>query len=267
MPEKPDINKLKEKLKAKKERKAEIDAELSSLPQEGKPELKTSGSTPPAERLMYLKRLDKSNPKVQEAIREVEKELAKSEGEERVFPKEDVLKNLRETIERVQSKMRNRERAIEENQKLVARLQAELAELDAEEKKTENEEVGVKFYSKEFIEKKIGSLFKTVKGVELRLIQVADYMMSKDKLELYIAVTAGGMDISVDSTIGNTHNGVAVLSYNITANFIAKRVAESKIKPYLSEISEKLKEFIEKEENKKVKSLVIENGQLKVAFV
>lgn len=87
-----------------------------------------------------------------------------------------------------------------------------------------------------------------------------------EELNLNIDVKASGFNIGVQANLQNEDNTIGLKSYHINANFLAKPFAKEKLDPYLNQVSELLKAFIEKEKGKKVESIQIENGNLRVIF-
>ncbi|OGI66126.1 hypothetical protein A3A95_00195 [Candidatus Nomurabacteria bacterium RIFCSPLOWO2_01_FULL_39_18] len=126
----------------------------------------------------------------------------------------------------------------------------------------------VEFFSAEFIRQQIGNLLASNENIK----EVVNIKIDGrgNEIMLNIRVKAGPVDsdIGIQAVLENKKNAVAVKSYKIDAGWLIKSSVEGMIAPKLNEVSEMLKEFIEKEDKKgrKVEKMEIENGQLKVTY-
>lgn len=146
-------------------------------------------------------------------------------------------------------------RQIITNAKLeLGRAEKELAEIRAE-----------KTFSVDLIKEKISTLLKS--NDLIRKIKNLIVEGRGDIISINIAVEgAAGVGVGVQAELENRGKDIAVKNYNIDANFMVKGKVEKGIVPKLNEITSILKNYIEKEKNKKVIKIWIENGELRVEF-
>ena len=189
----------------------------------------------------------------QELIFKEKKELGAEEE------KAQTLAALRETIA-------NAQRIIEENRIKREALLRELEELDDEIKKENIKTPETKIFSISFVKERILSLLKSNKFVsEVEELEISHPNEGEINLSIVVKSIIGA-NVGVQATLENKKGAIAVKNHKIEANFMIKGKVESAIVPKLGEISKILKEYIEKEEGKKVEKIEIENGQLKVTF-
>lgn len=186
---------------------------------------------------------------------------------------------------------------VEENKEDIARLQeieelkAEEAELreaienlrkqilalpdDEPEKELENEQTilideqrpeqmkkEVKNFSTGFMKERILPLLQNYVS-EVKSLEIKG---AGKEIILNTKVVKYNFNIGVEATLQNEGNGIGIKSYKIDAIFVAKGKAEREIAPQLNKVSDILREYIEKEEDRKVEKIEIENGELKVTF-
>lgn len=170
--------------------------------------------------------------------------------------KEDIAR-LRELDELKVEEAELRE-AIENLRKQILALPDE----EPAEKAPKQIEKEIKTFSTEYIKSKILPLLENfvseVKNLEIKGVG--------EEIILNTTVVKYNFNIGVEATLQNEENGIGVKSYKINASFMAKGKAEREIAPQLNKVSDLLREYIEKEENRKVEKIEIENGELKVTF-
>jgi hypothetical protein len=140
----------------------------------------------------------------------------------------------------------------------------ETKDLTVENKSEKEKGQEIKTYSVDFIKSKVLSLIGGIK--EIGSVEKFDIVGLEKNITINTTVTSWGFDINVKIEIENEDNGIVIKKYNIDAKWPAKGKAEKALVPRLGEISEMLKNYIEKEEGKKVEKMEIENGELKVDF-
>ena len=75
-----------------------------------------------------------------------------------------------------------------------------------------------------------------------------------------------GSDISVQTILESKEGTIKVKSNKIDASWMIKGTVERIIVPKLGEVSELLKSYVERQENKKIEKMEIVNGELAVTF-
>jgi len=143
-------------------------------------------------------------------------------------------------------------------------LNKELENLEKpEEKETKREEEKreIKSYSVEFMKTKILLLLQNIKQIDE--VKNLDIKGSDKEITLNTTIKSLGFNIAVQATLENKGDGIVVKNYKVNAKWPAKGKTEKALEPHLNKISELLRSYIEKEENKKVEKIWIENGELK----
>lgn len=178
---------------------------------------------------------------------------------------------------------------IEEVEKEIAKLEAEINALPEDEEEKEEEEEAPeeelvsdaeiveteKEYTDQFIKREIYKLLQKVGS--LKKINELDVKGRGQEMFLETQVTAykdekkkSTVDVKIKATLENKDGGVKIKNYSIDAGllarFFAQKEVESKILPHLENISSILKEYIQTEEKREVEKIEIENGKLKVSF-
>ncbi|MBI3306038.1 DUF2031 domain-containing protein [Candidatus Nomurabacteria bacterium] len=124
-----------------------------------------------------------------------------------------------------------------------------------------------KYFSVEFIEQRIRQLLNSIEAIKAINNVKVDGEGSKIALlidfEAKVGKTIKGI---VTAGLNNTKDAISVASYNVEGSFLDRNAIKAFLGPKLNSISEMIRSYIEKEERKKVESIQIENGQLKVAF-
>ncbi len=177
---------------------------------------------------------------------------------------------------------------IEEVEKEIAKLEAEINALPEDEEEKEEEETpeeelvsdaeiveAEKEYTDQFIKREIYKLLQ--KAGSLKKINELEVKGKGQEMFLETQVTAyrdekkkSTVDVKIKATLENSDGGVKIKNYSIDAGFLARVFAqkevESKILPHLENISSILKEYIQTEEKREVEKIEIEDGKLKVIF-
>ena len=125
----------------------------------------------------------------------------------------------------------------------------------------ENKEKGIKSYSVEFIKAKILPLLKNIKQIDE--VKNLDIKGSGKEITLNTMIKSLGFNITVQATLENKGEGIAVKNYKVDAMWPARGQAKKALEPHLNKIPELLKSYIEKEEGRKIDKIWIESGQLK----
>ena len=125
-----------------------------------------------------------------------------------------------------------------------------------------------KTFSTEFIRDRVKILLTSHKNIqEVKSLEVNG---NGNQITLTTTVIAkkgiARPTVGVQAVLENKGGAIIIKSYKIDANFIIKGTVEDLIVPKLNEVSKILKEHIEKQENREVGEIKIENGELKVTF-
>lgn len=188
-------------------------------------------------------------------------------------------KEERERLLTEQQEARRKETAIFYLKKTIEDTRLELEEIEEElamirtNKKRQRESIATapeaKTFSVDFIEKRVRELLKSEGAV--KNINSLEIVGRGDTIKIDASITAKKFMISAtvnlkDAFLINKGDTIGLKKgYSLSATKL-----EDKIKSFFSEhidsIGEKLKEFIESENGKKVKKLWIEDGSLKVIF-
>ena len=123
----------------------------------------------------------------------------------------------------------------------------------------------IKSFSVDFIKERMLSLIQDNESVG-NVVKNFDIKGVNEEITLNTSIKKFGVNIGIQGTLQNKGDGIAVKNYKIDAVWPIKGKAEKIIGSKLNEISEMLKSFIKKEENKEVEKIWIEDGQLKVMF-
>jgi len=187
--------------------------------------------------------------------------------EQKENEKETKIKELREAIENSQKVIGENGKVIRENDVQKKAILEKLAKLDGKPKKIENKE-DIESFDRKYIEDKIYELLKPIKSIKnIRIIKI-----TKDFL-LYANMTAEKFFVTTDISL----EGISIVnqgnSVGFEKNYLSKVKAtkrEEDVKNILAEYTDsigvRLIEFIEKEKNKIVEKIWIEDGQLKALY-
>jgi hypothetical protein len=141
----------------------------------------------------------------------------------------------------------------------------EMAEKEIEKSKASEAKEG-KTYSVKDIKEKVILILQGIKQVkEIKSLKIED---GKNTIfmEAKINVKKGFLtqDVEINATLvnDNEENKVIVAGYDVDAGLLTSFI-KPLISKNLNEVGNLLKEYIEKEENKKVEKIWIENGELK----
>ena len=203
-----------------------------------------------------------------ETIKE-EKENWTEEDEKTLNELLAVAENANKTIENAKKRMAEINAEIErvkkeEEQAVISKPEEQPAPKTLKTKEQtglENKEKEIKSYSVEFIKTKILPLLQNIKQIDE--VKSLDIKGNDKEIILNTIIKSFGFSIAVQATLENKGDGIAVKNYKVDAKWFAKGKAQKAIEPHLNKISELLKSYIEKEENKKVEKIWIENGELK----
>ena len=123
-----------------------------------------------------------------------------------------------------------------------------------------------KTFSTDFIASRIKILLES--NEQIKRVAHIQVVGKGTKITLDIGVSAGpmGSDIGIKAILGNKGSAILVEDFRIDASFLIRGTVEKMIAQKIGEVSGILKEYIEKEEKRKVKKMEIENGVLKVTF-
>jgi hypothetical protein len=124
-----------------------------------------------------------------------------------------------------------------------------------------------KNYSAQFIKDRIAALLATVK--EISHVNEIKVSGNDAKISLAIKVTARGFDVGIKVNLENEKgDSIVAKDLQIDANFIAKGKVREIVEPKIGQVSKLLKEYIEKEEARKIEGgMTIKNGELEVVFI
>jgi hypothetical protein len=132
-------------------------------------------------------------------------------------------------------------------------------------------------FSIEFIKQKSLEFLTSIKSIQ----KLNDFSIENEKGNIKVRIDFEGegtkrlMGVDVKITVkgvvttilGNTGGTIGIIGKpKIEASMVDKKLIERELSPKLNEIPEMLKSFIEKEKNKKVDKMEIENGVLKVTY-
>jgi hypothetical protein len=124
----------------------------------------------------------------------------------------------------------------------------------------------VKTFSTGFIKDRVRTFLASNKNIkEVKSIEVKG---GSNEITLSIRVLAGplGSNIGVQAILESKAGVIEIKSHAIDAGWLIKGTVEGILIPKLSNISELLKSYVEKQENKKVVKMEIVNGELVVTF-
>ena len=130
-----------------------------------------------------------------------------------------------------------------------------------EQTKLEDKEKEIKSYSVEFIKTKILPLLQNIKQIDE--VKSLDIKGGDKEITINTTIKSFGFNITVQATLENKEDGIVVKNYKVDASWLVKGKAQKAIEPHLNKISKLLKSYIEKEENRKIEKIWIENGELK----
>jgi|GEM_PF-6151908 len=168
------------------------------------------------------------------------------------------IETLRQTISRIHNELE----AIEARDQQIKKRLAELEEKAYSEVKEGKE----KTFPNTFVEKKMKELLSAVEAVkEIKLVEVKG-----NANEIYITarLTSDKIkgEIGIELTLESDGNGIKYKYYKVDAPLVAKVFLNRKIGRELGLIEDRVRKYIESEENRKIKRVWIADGQLKVEF-
>jgi hypothetical protein len=131
------------------------------------------------------------------------------------------------------------------------------------ERKVEKEEI----FSTDLIKEQIISLLSA--SERIKKVKVVRVEGRKNEVGLHAEIIESsklGFQINIDAVLRNIVNGVGVKSYAVDANIFIRGDVDSLIRDKLKEVSNLLRDHIEKQKNRKVEKMEIVNGELKVTY-
>jgi len=128
------------------------------------------------------------------------------------------------------------------------------------------ESLELQFFTTDLIAKEIKKMLEA--SDKIGAIENISVKGNKEEIKIDIKVLArpANSEVDVQAILESKKGVIRVKNYTINANLILRAMIKFEIAPQLNEVSEKLKEHIEKETGKKVEKMEIEKGQLKVTF-
>lgn len=217
---------------------------------------------------IILKDFEKQYGKKKKVVLEVEKESEKNTTEkfESSWTKNDektlnhlllVIEKSKKRLEKIDSELAK----IHEEKKLKEEINQISDKKENGEEKIENKEI--KEYSPEIIKEKITKLLSEIKEVKTidkvvvngtgNLMNISAEFVAKKLIKINVKLTA---------ILKNENNKINLGGYKINAGALSPAI-ELIIKPKLDQVSDLIKEYIEKEENRKIEKMWINDGVLK----
>ncbi len=154
---------------------------------------------------------------------------------------------------------------IESTKKIMEDATNQLKELKEQDMiKSENKKEE-KTYSVDFIKEKMRELLSKIDSIkEIKQLEIKGI---NDTIEIKSEIRAKkgfmGVTVKLEAVLQNTKDSIDIKNYKIDAGMLTSFV-ESLVSPQLNKIKDLIKEYIEKEEGKKVEKIWIEEGELKV---
>jgi hypothetical protein len=188
----------------------------------------------------------------------------------------ELKRTLRETIENAKKELAEIQRELRE---IEARELARKATEGLEKKERIAEELAARTetFPGSFIENIIASLLEQPKAKEKikeviekpKIVGKGAEMILTTMLKIKTSPFTPSAEVKFKAVIGNVGNVLSIKNLEVQALLdMVKNEVEKTMSPYLGQISQRSKEFIEKEDkkNRKVEKIWIEDGQLKVLF-
>ncbi|MEI7810614.1 MAG: hypothetical protein WCI41_03610 [bacterium] len=181
---------------------------------------------------------------------------------------ENIIQNIKNSQEKEESAQ---EAPAETEAEKIDNMKESISNIYEKEevKKQNNIEIGAKIYSIEEIKKILPNILyekiKILKKIDkLNLDGINGEIKLDAEVTIKYMITISG--IKIKGSLENIAEKIKIKDdYIIEAGSLTKK-AKKEIQPYLEKVNEYIKEYIEKEEGKKVEKINIKDGKLEVVF-
>ena len=124
--------------------------------------------------------------------------------------------------------------------------------------------LGTDSLSTDFIGETILSLLQEKK---IKVIKNPEVNGVGKEITINTIIKEWGGTIEIQATLENKGNNIVIKNHKIDAVLPYKGKAEKRLLPLIDKIPELLKDYIEKEKDRKVEKILIEDGQLKILSI
>ncbi|MCM2338926.1 MAG: hypothetical protein NDI62_00510 [Burkholderiales bacterium] len=208
----------------------------------------------------------------------IPQETKEEESNPEKTEREQKIEEIKKIIEEGQSVIQKNKEVLEKEKENREGILKKLKEIREKKEKTTpfNKELGNKAetesFNAKFIENKVRELLKSQEGI--KKINSLKIEGSGDSIQLSLDFEAEGKKFGVaikikgiiNTTIFNKDNTIVIKKPEVKANTTDTILINKTLTPKLDEAIKEIIKFIEKEKDKKVEKIWIENGELKALY-